>query len=255
MECRLNPPRWQIVVFLVRIGPVPAIRTLGAWIMRWSLIANGFLVGICVVLVVAPGSGTLAADARPDPAQRHRAVEIGAGDRLNVRVQPDPESEIVGTLDGDSAGIVITGLHMAAGAGAWWEIVHEGAPRGTGWVNARFLAPEPAGKRESGFALLCRGTEPFWSVALKDGRAQLSRPGSDEMSWRAGPWMNAAGLQPGWRFAIRVETADGAGRGWASISRAVQGCSDQMSDFDYPYDATVITPDGNVLAGCCTRAP
>lgn len=189
----------------------------------------------------------------PDPAKRHRVVDVASGDELNVRGQAGTEAPVIGALKPDAGRVVVTGLRTRAGAGTWWQIVHEGAPRGTGWVNARFLAPDAETEPEAGFALHCRGNEPFWSLELERGEARFSTPEKTANPWRAGPWSDAAGLRSGHRFAIRLHDPEGSQAGWVTIARAAAYCSDQMSDFEYPYDAMLITPAHEVLAGCCSR--
>ena len=222
--------------------------------MRWKFISRIVLFSLVVLLPGVESEAGPVADAPPDPAQRYRVVGIGPSDQLNVREQPADNATIIGRLQPDEKGIVVTGLRSRTGDGVWWQIVHKEASRGTGWVNGGLLSQEQTAERESGFALLCRGTEPLWSLRLADGEGRFSRIGEADMTWRAAPWTDAAGLLPGWRFAIRLDGSNRAQTGWTIVSRATAACSDQMSDFEYPYDTTVITPDRGVLAGCCTRA-
>lgn len=67
-------------------------------------------------------------------------LEIGdlvvvATDRLNVRSEPDPESEIITTLSTSEIGLILDGP-VEAGGYTWWLIETGG---GTGWAVAEFL--------------------------------------------------------------------------------------------------------------------
>src|SRR5690554_1529892 len=98
----------------------------------------------------------------PEPAQLYGVTGVAADDVLNIRVQPDPSSEIVGTLTPDAENVVIAGTRMNVGSSTWWQVV---APDGPGWVNARFLeATDAEPDYHAAFSLQCTGTEPFWSV-------------------------------------------------------------------------------------------
>lgn len=178
---------------------------------------------------------------------------VAADDVLNLRAQAGAANPVVATLRPDATGIVLTGRQ--AGAGVWWEVVHSAAPQGAAWVNRRFLVPDGDAKA-AGFDLRCVGTEPFWSLETRGPEARFTTPESKAPPWRAGGWLNAEGTHPGYRFAIRLDAPGQAVTGWATIWRPHEReyCSDQMSDFEYPYEITLVTPEARVLAGCCARA-
>lgn len=213
-------------------------------------------VGISAALFAVAG---VSAGEAPEPGWTYRVVDVAGDDQLNVREQPGVGAPVVATLAPDASRIVVSGLRMRVGAGVWWEIHHGATPRSTGWVNARFLAPvDPGVEPDTGFALRCSGTEPFWSLEVDGAQAQFSTPQPDEKLpvWRASSWMNAANMRPGMTFVVRLYGDGQSDPGVAAISRPREpdACTDFMSDFEYPYDATVLTPEGRVLAGCCTRA-
>lgn len=110
--------------------------------------------------------------------------------------------------------------------------------------------PEP-GKREDRPALACSGTEPFWSLHVDDGQAVFSRPGESGIvrsRWQADE------LQSSYDFSLGIRLEDEASQStsWAIVRpHPQQACSDGMSDKLYPFDITLITPDGEVLNGCC----
>ena len=191
----------------------------------------------------------------PHPGYIYRVTGVAANDALNVRSFAGTDGEIVGRLPPDGRRVVVTGVAQEIGSSVWWEIVHPAGPRGTGWVNARFLAMvDTSALPEADFPLLCVGTEPFWSLTIRGAEAHQTQPGIegiDEFTWRASPWLVAVS---GWRFALRLE-GEGGEPGWMAVLRAEPSCTDGMSDVDYPFDTVVLTPQGYPLAGCCLRAP
>jgi uncharacterized membrane protein len=202
--------------------------------------------GLCFALLVwsAPAEAN-----GSEPALRFRVVELAPGDWLNVREQPGSGGRAIGSLAPGAGNVVVTGAVVDVGGGTWWEIVFNRAGRSTGWVNGRFLAPDN-GELESGYPLLCTGTEPFWSLEIGEGRADHSTPEQRRMSMRAGPWMEASGMIG--RFAVELERRGSIG--YATIWRERDYCSDGMSDIRYPFGTIFIRPDGEVFAGCCRRS-
>jgi uncharacterized membrane protein len=183
-----------------------------------------------------------------DPAFRFRVVELAPGDWLNVREQPRSSGRVIGSLARGAGNVIVTGAVVEVGGGTWWEIVFNRSGRSTGWVDGRFLAPD--GGHESGYPLLCTGTEPFWSLNIAEGRAHHSTPEQRRMSMRASPWMEASGTTG--RFAVELQRRGGTG--YASVWREHGFCSDGMSDIRYPFGTIFIRPDGGVFAGCCRRS-
>jgi uncharacterized membrane protein len=205
-----------------------------------------------ILLLLAAGPAAASGPA-PDPGARYRVTGVRADDVLNVRAQPAAAAPVVATLSPRARGVVVTGARTREGAQVWWEIVHASAPRGTGWINARFLAPEePPAAADGDFTLRCVGAEPFWSLTIADGEARYTSPDDPDATMLAGSWIDAAARPRGYRFAVPLTHA---GRtGFAVVARAENFCTDGMSDVDFPYAATVILPDRRVLEGCCARA-
>lgn len=76
----------------------------------------------------------------------HYAVRgVDASDTLNVRVAPDPDSEVLGQLGPSTTGVADLGRKQKVGPSIWRK-VRCGAL--IGWVNDRFLGPDssPRGK-------------------------------------------------------------------------------------------------------------
>jgi hypothetical protein len=67
-------------------------------------------------------------------------------DKLNVRVAPDPESEVLGELLPNTTGVADLGRKQKVGPSTWRK-VRCGAL--IGWVNDRFLAPDASRGRKA----------------------------------------------------------------------------------------------------------
>ena len=75
----------------------------------------------------------------------HFAVTgVEAADTLNVRVAPDPQSEVVGQLLPNTSGVADLGRQQKVGP-ATWRKVRCGAL--IGWVNGRFLDPDEGDRK------------------------------------------------------------------------------------------------------------
>jgi uncharacterized membrane protein len=192
----------------------------------------------------------------PEPSLRYRVVNVATDDTLNVREHPSKSAPAIGSLLPTTTGIIVTGISQSVEGATWWQVLHGAAEGSTGWVNAQFLARDDAsGEPESDFNLRCVGTEPFWSLDLTTGQAIFLGPEGLSIKWRASHWRQAAGFGPGHRFAIELGSAEHSHEGWAAVSRAQQFCTDGMSDFEYPYDVIITIPRGDIMGGCCARAP
>jgi hypothetical protein len=77
----------------------------------------------------------------------HFAVHgVDAADTLNVRLAPDPESEVLGQLLPSTTGVADLGRTQKVGPSTWRK-VRCGAL--IGWVNERFLAPDASAGRKA----------------------------------------------------------------------------------------------------------
>jgi len=186
----------------------------------------------------------------PDPGAAYAVKDVAANDSLNVRSLPGTRSDMVTRLPHDARGILVTGKRMTEGSSVWWEVITTGVQGRTGWVNHRYLAVEPDGVQSS-YPLQCGGTEPFWSLRLEDSHAAYSDPETETVTLSASGWMRSRNSPGVFAIQLRSEDDDPGTDGYATIDRTA--CSDGMSDFEYPFEATVILPDQTVLDGCCSR--
>ncbi len=186
-------------------------------------------------------------DRQPVPEQRYVVTNVASSDVLNIRTQPDATAEILTSLPPDAKDIIVAGTSHESGSQTWWQVV---TPKGTGWVNASYLAPSGDNTtRETAFPLRCSGTEPFWGVNIADGKASFSTPESSE-AFTASPMEWARGSLR--HFIVRLKMGEASGQ--LTVLRASPACSDGMSDTAFPYEGVLVKPDGTVLSGCCQRA-
>ncbi len=218
---------------------------------RSSLDRSRYLV-LGLLLLLAPPASAIQ-ELTPQPEWRYAVADVAAESWLNVRAAAGVRAAPVGRLAPDAEGIVVTGVRRPVRGQIWWEIPWPTTRSGYAWVNGRYLTPmAPAGERESGFALACSGTEPFWSLRIEEGKAQFDAMDGAAHQWHAGQWELASGR---WGdFAVRlVGDGDTEAPGWAAVRRDFRFCSDGMSEFQYPHHILLMTPTGETLSGCCRR--
>jgi uncharacterized membrane protein len=72
---------------------------------------------------------------------------VEGSDTLNIRARADSRSPLIGKIPPDGRGVRATGRRKQSGPSQWWEVSY--GPH-TGWVNARFLAPDNAARATPG---------------------------------------------------------------------------------------------------------
>ncbi len=95
---------------------------------------------------------------------------------LTVREQPDPGAAAIGTIAAGTSDVIVSGTTVEIDGPAWWQVVLPGV--GRGWVEAAGLAA-PTPRPETGYPVACVGTEPFWSIDLRDGAAAFTDMSTD----------------------------------------------------------------------------
>lgn len=176
----------------------------------------------------------------PAPAQdlpaRFTAEGVAPGDALNLRAAPSASAPVLATLPPGSTGVEIL---ERSPDGRWGLTPLRG---GSGWVALRFLAPEPPSATPLPRPLLCRGTEPFWSLTVTAEGAAFETPERGPIPLRQHG--EAAGFSGGvLTFDAEGETLD------LTVIRAA--CSDGMSDRPYGLAALVWNRGDLFLEGCC----
>ncbi|MBF9035925.1 SH3 domain-containing protein [Rhodobacterales bacterium HKCCE2091] len=186
----------------------------------------------------------VSAIAQSDLPAIYDVTGVASDDVLNVRVDPDASSGIIGTLAPDATGIEVTGTNAD---GSWLRL---NTGERSGWASARFLqrtGPDWSAGMPAEFT--CFGTEPFWSLSNKADGANLGGPAFTaiyDAPWTAPPF----GLQPV-RFA--ATWTSGGTLAMSGVIRREQ-CGDGMSDRDYGLSIVLIrhdTESPTALDGCC----
>ena len=175
------------------------------------------------------------ASAQDLPA-RFSVTGVGAGDVLNVRRAPSASAPVVATLPPGSTGVEV----LSRSPDGRWGLTP--LREGSGWVSLRYLAPEAASGTPLPRPLLCRGTEPFWSLSVTGTGAVFETPDGGAVPPR--PLGEVAG------FAGGVAAFDAGGE-TLDLTVVRRACSDGMSDRPYGFTALVWNRGGTFLEGCC----
>lgn len=173
---------------------------------------------------------------------------VEQGDELNIRLEPQSDADIIGSLPPQSAGIEVVGRK-----GSWLQI---NSIEASGWVAARFLERE-AGAPQSGVLperLACFGTEPFWSVVAAGSTLNYNTPDNPDGTSFSVRHVTRAMNSPSPHWIILGE------RQAQSMTAVVmpETCSDGMSDRAFGLAATIVIDSGDTatgLSGCCSIAP
>ncbi|MBI3678178.1 MAG: SH3 domain-containing protein [Proteobacteria bacterium] len=187
---------------------------------------RNFVLAVCVILTSA--SPVLA-------GETFSVRGVAKNDVLNLRAAPDSNSRKIATLPPNSTGIAVTAV---ATASLNWVKIQKGDK--SGWVNAKFLA------FENGLPvrLSCGGTEPFWSIAVGHGRANVDFTpfeGGKAVLALDGPVTPLGGASV-WLYAVPHKSD------FLLLQKGT--CSDGMSDIHYPY-ALSARVNAHFVSGCC----
>lgn len=167
---------------------------------------------------------------------------VDTGDVLNIRAEPSASAGIIGSFDPD-----VTHIEVVEETRGWGRV---NTGEQSGWVNMRYLTYRTdvwdSGVLPAGFS--CFGTEPFWSVAPKNGALVMSTPEAADA-----PRQVDAVLDSGiFRDPARAVTA-----GDLTLIATPQSCSDGMSDRLFGLRAMLVqhgdTP--RLWTGCCSVQP
>lgn len=174
--------------------------------------------------------------AAQDLPARFTVTGVAAGDVLNLRTRPSASAPVLATLPPGGTGVEVLDLSPD---GRWGLVPFR---EGSGWAAMRFLAPEAAPPTPLPRPLLCRGTEPFWSLSVAAGGAAFDTPERGPVPLRRQG--EAAGFTGG------VLTFDAGGE-TLDLTVIRQACSDGMSDRPYGFAALVWNRGDLFLEGCC----
>ncbi|WP_417267608.1 SH3 domain-containing protein [Celeribacter baekdonensis] len=219
---------------------------------KWAMIAFGAGIGWVSSAYL---SGTNSHGSQPLPATDaghgpdgtvlpsiYSVTGVAADDVLWVRAEPNAKST---PIDGLAPNAPVAVLSMET---SQWAKVSVGSQ--TGYVNVKFLTQGGGVSTSSGLPLnlLCRGTEPFWTLdidadrtvtyTLMDAAAQSSTLSQATPSPLTGSYPYTIAAQP-FSGVIQQEM-----------------CSDGMSDIAYPWSIVLNAPNAvgvpMTAYGCCT---
>lgn len=94
--------------------------------------------------------------------------------------------------------------------------------------------------------LQCYGSEPFWSLIVKDTKSATFKSDLGESKWTVKAVGNAALRPSTWRI-----TFNGNNRAAFVFDEGPKGCTDSDSDEAPPY-ALLLEDGEGLLRGCCT---
>ncbi|MEM1047230.1 MAG: SH3 domain-containing protein [Pseudomonadota bacterium] len=175
----------------------------------------------------------------------HRVTGVAANDVLNIRQEPTAASPIIGTFAPGAAPVEVISRR-----GGWGQVI---VGEGNGWVSLRFLAEEKmtrVGESRIPAALVCVGTEPFWSLRFsEDDKATFRTQDSQEDTV-----LDVSTAKPvrGSRVHDFLWLHGPATSATAFIGRTF--CSDGMSDRLYGHEMVFTLKTigfSNGLQGCC----
>lgn len=175
----------------------------------------------------------------------HRVTGVAANDVLNIRQEPTAASPIVGTLAPGAAPVEVISTRNG-----WGQVI---VREGNGWVSLRFLAEEKmtrVGASRIPAALVCVGTEPFWSLRLAEGDTATFRTQESQEDMVLD--VSTADRVRGSRIHDFMWLHGPAASATAFVSRTF--CSDGMSDRIYGHEMVFTLKtigSSNGLQGCC----
>ena len=172
--------------------------------------------------------------------QRWAVHGVAANDTLTVRREPNARAPVVGKLAPTAADLLEV-AHNEEG----WVRVRAGAVEG--WVNGAYLSPLLPSDGALPARLLCRGTEPYWTVLVEGGMATYRSPAQAN-----GLGVPVSTAQTANRAGFLVSAqSKAAGWSWLVVELAPATCSDGMSTARLPYRAFSLTEEAGFVAGCC----
>lgn len=184
--------------------------------------------------------------------QIYTVTNVSAGGALNMRSAPGTNNSIVVKIPADGEGIVATGEEKKVGATTWAKVYWNGKG---GWVSKSYLRPDkatggsPAPKppaSNAGVVMKCSGTEPFWGIDITESKLNVNM--SDGPQYNVPVTFRQTSANN--RTIAVIAGANGPNSTQVFLQK-VASCSDGMSDNSYPYAATAVLNNKQVISGCC----
>lgn len=177
-------------------------------------------------------------------------VNVASDDVLNIRIDPDHQSELLGELAHDATNVEIVGTDET---GRWGLI---NSYEASGWVRLSFIdIPEQPKWHHFETPLTCFGTEPFWDFELNVGATEARYRDLD---------MKLTEYEVTWTSEIAARQGGTIGLGAGDLNRGFsavienQMCHDGMSDRENALRLRLfIHENGEAygLDGCCGLSP
>ncbi len=174
---------------------------------------------------------------------------VAQNDVLNIRAEPNPTAEKIGSLPYNAISVKAVGEIRATGSSQWRQIQVDDQ---TGWVNINFLTPQKPPLTEDPVffsePLNCSGTEPFWAFQVngKQGELDTLSDGGTRILFDT---IRTAEARPTvWILRGRQQSTDAS---TVAMLEKTNICSDGMSDLTYRYSLRLDVADGPFYAGCC----
>jgi len=168
---------------------------------------------------------------------------LQVGDHLNVRSGPSAKASDIGDLQPGTL-VEVTAMDTNVG---WAQIVYG---EWTAWVYGKFLTEQETpliADTDLPANMQCGGTEPFWSMAIKDGaQAEFQMMGGEPTS----ETITYAGKSSNHILRQGLQTPQ-----WSAFIEK-RRCSDGMSDRQMGISIELIshsqTGNPQHLSGCCS---
>ena len=219
-------------------------------------------------------------------SQVYKIQRVAADDSLNMRTTAGVKGGVVATIPFNGKGVVPTGKEQKLGSSTWVEIRWSGksgwvnkyylaedkqaAPaQATTPVSAQPVAtvataqgsvatpaqPEsttqygqPVGSGGSAIFMRCGGTEPFWSMHVRESLLVVKIMDGPEYTT---PVEFRKQSENNTSIAVVAGRKGGKGTLTAAFLQKVDACSDGMSDKNYPYSITAMLDGARAVSGCC----
>jgi uncharacterized membrane protein len=110
---------------------------------------------------------------------------------------------------------------------------------------ALLAAPAAASEADLPLPLNCSGSEPFWSLTIRDAKTAHFNSDVEETDWRIARIGHASQRPTTWRVIFK-----GKLRHALIFDEGQQGCSDNDGDEPLAYGLLLEDGDG-LLRGCC----
>jgi uncharacterized membrane protein len=188
--------------------------------------------------------------------QIYAVTKVATGGALNMRSGPGAGNSVVVKIPADSDGIVATGEEKKVGSTTWAKVYWNGKG---GWVSKSYLRPDkvtnssPASgsgtkppAANTGVVMKCSGTEPFWGIDITESKLNINMPDGPQYNVPVTFRQTSANN----RTIAVIAGANGPNNTQVFLQK-VASCSDGMSDNSYPYSATAVLNNKQVISGCC----